>query len=449
MIEQIASVVGVLTGVTVIVAARDIRRRFVEYMDASKRSPESDVSVGQAVKHGSVTETEQPRERALEVAGNTVFGTTWLADCHLERVLSRLHGRVVYLARDKTTDQNLIVKMLERDPLEAIEATRRLFTEAQVLRHLDGNLAPRLRGAALDPATNRIFLVRDFLSGQTLTERLREAPRLPDPYNALRIAAEISSAAASLHSRGVVHRDLHPGNIVCRWSGESWSLQPPDAVAFIDFERSSSIEDTTAGDLPVGGAPGFMAPENYWMMRAGPAADVYSSAAIALMLLTGQSKLAQNRMAARLPTDLRGLIEAAMATDPHDRIRMSELARHLEHHASEAQIRPQIYRKHGLLKSWSLGEDFRSIVASITPTLTNDLKSIVDSFYLQQQPDDRLLIDRILRGAKPSDASTRGAEPKVSEERLRELHEQLTEIVRSHFRVQIREESEEVAIDEW
>src|SRR5205823_5058416 len=119
-------------------------------------------------------------------------------------------------------------------------------------------------------------IATQLVDGSDLGRRLRSGV---DVASARRIAVQIGSALAYAHGRGVVHRDVKPGNLFVDRNGN----------AFLgDFGLATLPEDHPA-QVVRGGTPGFMAPEQARGEAVGPAADQYSLARTVVEILAGGS----------------------------------------------------------------------------------------------------------------------------------------------------------------
>ena len=128
-------------------------------------------------------------------------------------------------------------------------------------------------------ADGRPYIVLEYLPGGTLEDRLSPGEPLPTDETA-RIASEVASGLAHAHARGLVHRDIKPGNVLFDAEG---------AAKITDF-GIAQIEDvptlTEAGTLL--GTAAYMSPEQATAQRVTPASDVYAFGVILYRLLTGR-----------------------------------------------------------------------------------------------------------------------------------------------------------------
>jgi serine/threonine protein kinase len=132
------------------------------------------------------------------------------------------------------------------------------------------------------PAENktRPYIVTEYLRGCTLAHLLGTRRPLPEK-DALRIASLICEAVQHMHERGVVHRDLKPGNImVCR----------DRSIRIMDFgiaSASDSRKITLHGLTATMGTPEYMSPEQVKNERTDERSDVYCLGAVLYEMLTG------------------------------------------------------------------------------------------------------------------------------------------------------------------
>ena len=128
-------------------------------------------------------------------------------------------------------------------------------------------------------ADGRPYIVLEYLPGGTLEDRLSPGEPLPAD-DTEHIASEIASGLAHAHARGLVHRDVKPGNV----------LFDAEGVAKITDFGIAQIENvptlTEAGTLL--GTAAYMSPEQATAQRVTPASDVYSFGVILYRLLTGR-----------------------------------------------------------------------------------------------------------------------------------------------------------------
>ncbi len=184
----------------------------------------------------------------------------------------------VLRAEDLALGRPVAVKVLDPSLADEPEFRERFASEARALAALDhASIVP-----VLDVGTSgdRHYFVMKLLSGQVLSARLREGP-LP-AHLALSIAIDVLDGLEHMHSRGVIHRDIKPGNI---------HVSSVDGHAVIlDFGvlrlQGSDRRLTKSGEYV--GTPEYVAPELILTQPGDARTDVYSLGITLYEMLTGR-----------------------------------------------------------------------------------------------------------------------------------------------------------------
>ncbi len=147
---------------------------------------------------------------------------------------------------------------------------------------------------------DHVAVVMPLIQGETLAKRVRRLGPL-DLATTVVLARQIASALLSLHLRGVVHGDLHPGNIVletlpsgelfCHLLNASWGRTPSPSVTLEDPEDPFF----------------FISPEEVGSSTATAASDVYSFGALLYFMLTATSPFFETHRLRATEAILRGL----------------------------------------------------------------------------------------------------------------------------------------------
>jgi serine/threonine-protein kinase len=127
---------------------------------------------------------------------------------------------------------------------------------------------------------SRPYIVTEYLRGCTLAQLLRPGCPLSEK-DALGIASLVCQALQHMHERGVVHRDLKPGNIM---------ICCDRTIRLMDFgiaSASASRKITLSGLSPTLGTPEYMAPEQVKSERTDERTDIYGLGTILYEMLTG------------------------------------------------------------------------------------------------------------------------------------------------------------------
>ncbi len=175
----------------------------------------------------------------------------------------------VFLVYDPLTDQEYALKLARR----RLQHQEFLKQEARILATLlHENI---VRFYFIDFFNDRLYIVLEFVRGQSLRNLLQEKKSLP-PEEALRILTEALEGLSYAHQRGILHRDLKPENILLTESGQ---------VKLADFGLALLFRDDL-GHAGTGGTPLYMAPEA-WAGRATKATDVWALGAVLYEMLVG------------------------------------------------------------------------------------------------------------------------------------------------------------------
>ncbi|NNE19322.1 MAG: serine/threonine protein kinase [Myxococcales bacterium] len=156
----------------------------------------------------------------------------------------------VFEARDQLSGSKAAVKLLRAEYL-ADESTRRRFRrEGAILKALDHPAIVRLLELGIDDE-GLVYLVTEYVEGETLAERLSNGPVTIDEADSLVDA--LSSGLGAAHEHGVLHGDLKPANVI--WPKEG-------SPRLVDFGASKILGlDRLTATGEVSGAPAYMAPE--------------------------------------------------------------------------------------------------------------------------------------------------------------------------------------------
>src|SRR5262245_11065925 len=198
-------------------------------------------------------------------------------------------GEVV-LAHDRRIGRDVAIKRLHSEAEPTEEDIARFLREARIQARLDHPAIVPVYELARDEKDRPYFTMKR-LSGVTLSDMLSSPA--PTRQRLLRAFAEVCRAIDFAPTRGTVHRDLKPGNIVLGEFGEVYVLDWGVARVLDDLEDEVIPSDTATleGTAPEGqvlGTPGYMAPEQLTEPEVGKPADIYSLGAILFEILAGE-----------------------------------------------------------------------------------------------------------------------------------------------------------------
>src|SRR5690349_19327779 len=236
---------------------------------------------------------------------------------------------VVYLAVDSAQRQ-VAVKALRPAVAGERDARRRLAREVETMRRVRSPYVAEVLDA--DLTCEPPYIVTQYVRGRTLDQLVNESGPLNGPALA-RLARGSTAALCAVHTAGVVHRDLKPGNIMLS-EGE------PVVIDFGIAHAADSSKIAQTGMFM--GTPGYLAPEVIEGKGATQASDVHSWGSTIAFAATGRPPFGTGTFEVIFfrimngspdldgcPPALLGLLTAALARDPLRRPSAAELAARL------------------------------------------------------------------------------------------------------------------------
>jgi nitrous oxidase accessory protein NosD len=188
----------------------------------------------------------------------------------------------VYRARDANLDREVALKVLPRHAVADPDAVARFQREAKALAKVGHANVIHAHDAGAD--RGRHFLVMEYAEGVNLAAVLRERGRLA-PGLAADYARQAALGLQHAHERGLVHRDVKPGNLLLTRDGVVKLLDLGLARFLQDQVSDTGLTREGAGM----GTPDYMAPEQFRdAHHADSRADVYSLGCTLFHLLTGR-----------------------------------------------------------------------------------------------------------------------------------------------------------------
>ena len=198
----------------------------------------------------------------------------------------------VYRALDTRLDRSVAVKILPAHLADKAEAGERFEREARTISSLNHPNICQLHDVGTHASIR--YLVMELLEGESLADRLRRGP-LPLEL-ALRYVAEIADGLHAAHRRGVVHRDLKPGNIMLTKSGAKLMdfglakgvAAPKPVSAELTATLTSSHATPLTQQGTIVGTFQYMAPEQVEGKEADARSDIFSLGAVFYEMLSGK-----------------------------------------------------------------------------------------------------------------------------------------------------------------
>jgi predicted Ser/Thr protein kinase len=181
----------------------------------------------------------------------------------------------VYRAQDLELGQPVALKFLtafRSDP----RARNRLRTEVRLARQISHPNVCRVYD--IGEASGELYLSMEYVDGEDLATLLRRIGRVPI-HKGIDIARNLCAGLAAAHGRGVLHRDLKPGNIMIDSRGE---------VRIMDFGLAAVAEQQLNAADVRSGTPAFMSPEQLDGREATTRSDIYALGLVLYELFTGK-----------------------------------------------------------------------------------------------------------------------------------------------------------------
>ena len=233
----------------------------------------------------------------------------------------------VYKGRDIRTGNGIAVKVLKEEFLGNEELVRRFKNESKAISILDHPNIVKVYDVSV---TDKLqYIVMEYIDGITLKEYLKQRGGALTWKEVVHFATQMLSALEHAHSKGIVHRDVKPQNIM---------LQADGSIKMMDFgiARFSRAQSQTISDKAIGSVH-YISPEQAKGDHTDARTDIYSvgvmlyemlsgrlpfdgtgTVSIAIMQISEKPKpLAE--VAPNVPEGLRQITEKAMEKDPADR----------------------------------------------------------------------------------------------------------------------------------
>lgn len=187
---------------------------------------------------------------------------------------------VVYKAYDPSIDRTLAIKFLREERCSDPDYRSRFLREARaagILSH--ANIATVFD---VGEADNRPYIVMEMLDGEPLDEVMKAGERLP-AEKVLTYGIQLAKALDYAHSKGIIHRDVKPSNIV--------RLKNSDTLKMMDFgiarmENKEVTQQTQMGEVL--GTPQYMSPEQVLGNPVDARSDLFSLGVVLYQMVTNK-----------------------------------------------------------------------------------------------------------------------------------------------------------------
>ncbi|MGT2425816.1 serine/threonine-protein kinase [Amnibacterium kyonggiense] len=287
----------------------------------------------------------------------------------------------VFLAEDRVLGREVAVKLFRQDRVPADRSGLR-EVEARVGAALSHYALATLfdSGRARGPEGEvQLFLVMEYIRGQSLAARLQSGPL--EPSEALWLGFDIAEGLDHMHRTGFLHRDVKPGNILI----SSARSARPVVAKLTDFGIAVPVDVPDLSEFTIGTAA-YLSPERVEGEDARPESDVYSLGLVLLQAITGRAEFrgsVEEAAFARLSRDPRipeeipprtaALLRRMTARRPEDRIGLHDAALEMQQILVDDLVRRRGQQIEATPPE-SSGADFRAIAAQNPDGLARALR---------------------------------------------------------------------------
>ena len=253
----------------------------LDNVDLGKPCPSCGSVEGVTIKQdaGTMVKPLSAEELARSRGTNYPIGHQYANRYRIQGFIGRGGMGSVYRVFDTQDNLEMALKILHKDTAEQ-DGQDRFKREIEILSKLQHPAVPRVYGWGI--MDKEMYFVAEFVDGQDLKAIIREK----GPWNASEAAeltAKIADVLAIAHSKGIVHRDIKPHNIMIDKDG---------AVKLLDFGvargKGAGMETLTKTGMIVG-TPEYMSPEQFGTNRVDERSDIYSLGVVLFELLTGHT----------------------------------------------------------------------------------------------------------------------------------------------------------------
>ncbi|MEV0267431.1 MAG: protein kinase [Hamadaea sp.] len=229
----------------------------------------------------------------------------------------------VWRGTDETLGRTVAIKILLPALLEEPGFSERFRLEARTMATINHPGVVDIYDYGSDQQV--AYLVMEYVEGDALSRTLARVGRLT-PARTMALIAQAAEALEAAHLKGIVHRDVKPGNLLVRANG---------TLVLTDFgiARSAVASQLTAAGAVLGTAS-YLAPEQAAGQTATTASDIYSLGVVAYQCLSGRRpfdgdnpieiamkhvRMTPPALPPDVPPAVRAIVERAMAKDPSAR----------------------------------------------------------------------------------------------------------------------------------
>jgi len=305
--------------------------------DATRIMPTPGSPVALPTPATTDTRSDRSLPHGMPVSAETLPGATHPGGLQVRQVGRYLIGErlgrggmaTVFKAHDPDIDRDVAIKFLHATLCEDAEYHARFLREARAAGGLSHPNIVTVHDVG--EIEGRPYMAMELLDGQPLSEEMSDGQPLP-LRDVVIMGIQLARALAYAHARGIVHRDIKPGNLI--------RVKGTQTVKVTDFgiahmESAGSEHRTRVGDIL--GTPQYMSPEQAQGEKLDGRSDLFSAGILLYQMLTGQRPFAGESLVALavkiakedpipieklrpdLPAALRRVVERCLAKSPDRR----------------------------------------------------------------------------------------------------------------------------------
>jgi serine/threonine protein kinase len=262
--------------------------------------------------------TDEPQESVL--GDEDVFG-----HYRIVALIGRGGMGTLYRARDEQLDRDVALKFLPSDLSAERKARERLLREARAVAALNHPNVCAIHEIA-ETADGRMFFAMPLYDGITLKEKLRQG--LLSIEESVNIACQIARGLAAAHARGIIHRDVKPGNVM---------LSADGTVRLLDFGLAIPIDGSLTNSNSTRGTVAYMSPQQARAEPIDARSDLWSLGVVLYEMIAGRRPFHRGNPAAildqvfhwdpeplsrhrpNIPAALARIVERLLQRDPANR----------------------------------------------------------------------------------------------------------------------------------
>jgi tetratricopeptide (TPR) repeat protein/tRNA A-37 threonylcarbamoyl transferase component Bud32 len=201
----------------------------------------------------------------------------------------------VFLATDTKLHRNVAIKLLSPELTPEAEGQRRMLREARLIANIDHPNVCTIYEIGED--VSGPYIAMQYIEGETLGNRMRRGPL--SLREIVDVGKQVTSALKEAHKRGIVHRDIKPGNIMINPSGLVKVLDFGLAKSF-EREPDDATEVVVSQANAVAGTTPYMSPEQLLGEPLDGRSDIFSLGVVLYELASGHRPFDRRTVAATI-----------------------------------------------------------------------------------------------------------------------------------------------------